>query len=478
MGAAIPRPSLVAFVACTPRRRDGQCVLDELAVGAATDACAQRPACDDERMRARSFLAGAIALSTSTTACTSADFATATTDEDTGGASDAIGLDSTNTDSGGDTAPPRDGTVGDAIPPSDGIVTDSIVVDSTPPGCPTGEKFTRDIVPVGVGPSAIAAADLDADGHLDLVVANGGGHTVNVLIGRGDGKFDVRSPQSVGATPTDVVVGDFNDDKFLDIAATALGDNSVGVLMATAPGKFATVMVVPVGAQPMALATGFLNADTRKDLVVANGGANNLYVLTANGSGGGGFGFDTTKVLVGLEPTDVVVTDLNKDTIADFVVVNGGADSLSLVMGGPVGAWTPSTVISGGLSGPRQAVMADFFSTGRLDVAVTNKTGGNVAIFRALGTGGFGTATAYPAPFTEPTSIAATDLDRDGHIDILAGSADLLGLFDVGSLSPSTSKVVAPASALATGDFNGDGKVDVAAVNTAGNAVTILLGCR
>ncbi len=75
---------------------------------------------------------------------------------------------------------------------------------------------------VGSAPGAISSADMNADGFLDLVVANSSGNSVSVLLGDGTGRFNAVVPQgqpdfSTGAAPQAVVLGDFNQDGRLDI---------------------------------------------------------------------------------------------------------------------------------------------------------------------------------------------------------------------------------------------------------------------
>lgn len=78
---------------------------------------------------------------------------------------------------------------------------------------------------VGSGPAAISIADMNADGFLDLLVANSSGNSVSVLLGDGTGAFNAVVPQgqpdfSTGAAPQAVVLGDFNQDGRLDIVTS------------------------------------------------------------------------------------------------------------------------------------------------------------------------------------------------------------------------------------------------------------------
>ncbi len=72
---------------------------------------------------------------------------------------------------------------------------------------------------VGANADYPAAADLDGDGYLDLVVPNGGTSHVALFRNHGDGSFE--SPVELTTSGSDdrsCVVGDFNNDGEPDIA--------------------------------------------------------------------------------------------------------------------------------------------------------------------------------------------------------------------------------------------------------------------
>src|SRR6266478_1183948 len=81
--------------------------------------------------------------------------------------------------------------------------------------------------PVGISPAAIAIADFNGDGKLDIAVANSGSASVSILLGNGDGTF--RAPVQILASqfPISVAVGDFNTDQKLDVV---IGDQRVETL--------------------------------------------------------------------------------------------------------------------------------------------------------------------------------------------------------------------------------------------------------
>ena len=85
----------------------------------------------------------------------------------------------------------------------------------------------------GYEPEAIVAADFNNDGKLDLAIANYGGNTVTLLLGNGDGTFTqaAGSPFAVGKGPVAIAAADFNNDGKLDLAIANIMDGTVSILL-------------------------------------------------------------------------------------------------------------------------------------------------------------------------------------------------------------------------------------------------------
>ena len=208
---------------------------------------------------------------------------------------------------------------------------------------------------------------------------------------------------------------------------------------------------------------------------------------------GNGDGTFTEKAspATGSDPYAVVVADFNGDGIPDLAVVNADdIGSVTILLGNGDGTFTAAASPAAG-SYPYSLAVGDFNGDGVPDLAVANGCGGDptcnsagsVTILLGKGDGTFTAAAASPATGHYPSAIAVGDFNGDGKADlavanssddtvtILLGNGD--GTFTAAGVSPATGSY--PYS-IAVGDFNGDGKADLAVVNQDANTVTILLG--
>jgi hypothetical protein len=192
-------------------------------------------------------------------------------------------------------------------------------------------------VPVGGFPFFLAVADFNGDGNADVAATNQDDSTLSILLGNGDGTFTpaAGSPiSSLSYNPGPVVAGDFNADGVVDLAVanfTPLVPGTAGdvvILLGNGDGTFnqAPQSPITVGVDPFALAVADFNQDGKSDLAVDNYGdigqpqTQTLTILL--GDGKGGFTPLGTPIQLADSPNDLAVADFNGDGTADFAIPN------------------------------------------------------------------------------------------------------------------------------------------------------------
>lgn len=177
----------------------------------------------------------------------------------------------------------------------------------------------------GLAPTAIAAADLNQDGFIDLIVANAN-NSLTLLMGNGDGTFSAAQDAPLTAfsgPPTGIAIGDFIGNGKLDVAVTSSGDQTIAVFVnqncAGLPAAQCSLTLqyaaqVPTGLT--AIATADMNADGALDLVVVNSGAGTASVLLGDGTGH--FTSNQSFAAANSSPT-VALLDVNMDGRLDVV---------------------------------------------------------------------------------------------------------------------------------------------------------------
>ncbi len=107
----------------------------------------------------------------------------------------------------------------------------------------------------GANPVILTTGDFNGDGKLDIAVGNGSTHTIQILLGNGDGTFISGASFSVGTSqtsvPTSITVGDFNEDGKLDIAVGVSPDSIVDILLGDGTGNFSLVNTISNVVNPL-----------------------------------------------------------------------------------------------------------------------------------------------------------------------------------------------------------------------------------
>jgi hypothetical protein len=269
-----------------------------------------------------------------------------------------------------------------------------LVVSPTPGGGKSGVTFVpvaateattffpatpTSSVSVGTMPQGLVTADFNADGKLDLAVANDGSSTVSILLGNGDGTFTTKSTPAAGSGANWVAVGDFNEDGKLDLAVANLGSTGTGgvsILLGNGDGTFTLRSSPNTGNGPFALIAGDFNGDGHLDLAVSNQNDGTVSILLGVGDGtftSGG------RLTVGNFPQVIVAGDFNEDGKLDLAVSNQTDNTVSVLLGNGNGTFQAQSIVPvGGSGSPIGLIAADFNGDGHLDLAAVN--GGDAAI--------------------------------------------------------------------------------------------------
>lgn len=285
---------------------------------------------------------------------------------------------------------------------------------------------------------ALHAADIDGDGDWDLVANKRDPvpSEVMILINDGEGTFEPGSsyPTS-GDENLAAASADFDGQNGIDLAVTNFFSDDFSVMLNDGTGAFSAPALYPAGDGPQSITTADYDAANGPDLAIANLYSNNISVLFNNGSGGFG------------------------------------------------------TAINYSLSGrPGQIISVDLDGVNGDDLAVAVNTSDNIAILLNDGTGNFSGPTEYSA-YYDPSSLGIIDFDDDGDNDLVVtgyrsdGYAwhmahvlrnDGTGVFETAGIYPAGEEYDV-VGGVATGDYNNDGKDDIAIVNMSQSGVAVLL---
>jgi hypothetical protein len=240
-----------------------------------------------------------------------------------------------------------------------------------------GGAFTPgQVLTAGLNLTSVTVGDFDEDGFPDLVatdsVAPGPG--VLVFLGNGDGTFGTPTAFALtGDAPNAVAAADLDGDGHLDLAIANLFSFDVEVLLGDGTGVFGTGVRFPTSPNPDGLAVGDLNEDGHLDLAVASEGGSLLL-----GTGMGGF-LPATSLGLPHSPKSILAVDLNGDGHRDLVSVDLTRNRTAVTLGRGDGTFLPpATWLLGGLTGT--LATADVDGDGRTDVVVASKATDDVAI--------------------------------------------------------------------------------------------------
>jgi hypothetical protein len=338
-------------------------------------------------------------------------------------------------------------------------------------------------------PFGIAEGDLNGDGIPDLVVA--GGEETDPLIfaflGTSSGKLQAPGNFNTGVTAAEAVAaGDFNGDGNVDLAVTGSKSNNVSILLGNGKGGFTPGGLFATGPGPIGVVSADFNGDGKLDLAVVNNGLDNVSILLGNGDGTFG---TATDFGAGQSPIYLVTGDFNGDGKLDLAVTNDVGNNVSILLGKGDGTFGSPTNFATGKQ-PEFLAVGDLNGDGKLDLAIANVDegfgDGSVSVLFGNGDGTFQPAVTLATNALEAAGIAIGDFNGDSKPDIVVANfgnvsvtvflGNGAGSFQTGITSPVDNAFATEPFSLATGDFNGDGKLDVAVVSFSLKDVALLPG--
>lgn len=349
------------------------------------------------------------------------------------------------------------------------------------------------------GAQDIEVADFNVDGRPDIAATAPNSNVIQVLLNNGTGGFNAAmNTTSNGARK--IVSGDFNRDCIPDLAVSINTSNVLTIRLGNGAGGFgAASSIVLNHLQEAALAVGDFNRDRKVDIVVRhiNAGTNNFTILTGDGSGGFPGAFNMTLPASDSAATSLAVLDANRDGRADIVVNRQGGFALyhgnsalftrtendfdgdlrtdMSVFRPSNGNWYINRSTQGYFQtqfgvGNDKLAAADYDGDGKTDIAIWREGAPSVAAFWILQSAN-NTVRIEQFGQTGDDSTVVADWDGDGKADPAVYRNAAFGnqsyFFYRGSLNnPNGNTTYAPWGTVGDkavrGDFDGDGKADLA----------------
>jgi hypothetical protein len=334
--------------------------------------------------------------------------------------------------------------------------------------------------------------DLTGDAVPDLAVLYQAAHlSMGLLAGRGDGSFAVLQVKAKDDNYFLSDIADLNDDGHPDMVISSYWNNGFKIYWGQGGGRLQEGPFLPTGVHGRAVKCVDINKDGKMDVVSTTSGSGrtiSLHVYLGRGNGS----FDEKRSFPSVLDTskDIIITDKNGDGLLD-VVVTSSFPWIVLFKQGADGSFTPQYYPTWT---PARVAIADMNRDGREDLLLLYASFDNIpgsdSLMIRFNEGGddFSASVrveSFGAHKLRPSHLLVQDLDRDGYQDLVLNQHDWDGeptdtLFYLmgreGGQFAAPQWWVAPGKVLYTAfaDMNRDGWTDLL-VSCAGGTVNIAL---
>jgi FG-GAP-like repeat/IPT/TIG domain/Secretion system C-terminal sorting domain len=340
-------------------------------------------------------------------------------------------------------------------------------------------------------PISVSIGDIDGDGKADIVSGNNSSGSISVLRNTstaGTISYAAKVDIATGGSPQFITVGDIDGDGKPDLALiNSMNASSVLVFRNTSTSgtiSFATSASFTTNTAAIAIAIRDFDGDGKADLAVSKGNSSSVAVLRNTGTPGTLSFATMVEFGVGPVPYSISVGDLDGNGKADIVVANDDATVSILRNTSTVGTLSFATKVDFAVGGsPRFVSMGDIDGDGQPDLAVANSSANTVSLLRNTSTSGtisFAAKTDISTSL-EPWSISLGDINGDGKIDMTVANSGSFTASAFGNTSTSGTISFAPKvdfqtnsipQSVAMGDLDGDGKLDILS-GSAGTNVSV-----
>lgn len=365
--------------------------------------------------------------------------------------------------------------------------------------------------------NAIAVADLNNDGYLDIIVGNQNDHSYVYISNRNSTFTEFTLPQTRNIVVQSIAVADLNNDRKIDIIIGTFNDvnsiffnqfeddviqwekndideskedtRSIAVADINHDGmidiivgnfgssnkiyknqgnQFGTDIQTLPGDnrdRTQAIAVADVNSDNQIDIIVGNNGQNFLLLQDDRGN------FNDLIPLSGNDhnTNTVAMGDLNADGHVDIVLGNDGTPNQILINDGLGDFQSIQDLPGDGTTNTASISLADIDNDGYLDIVVGNDVGQNNQLLLNDSTGEFRNPFDLPGENLGTNSIAAGDLDRNGMIEIISANSDaqnevLWNKITDGYHNAEAVDLISDLTStfsVSVGDVDGDGKLDI-----------------